>query len=81
MKLVQVPSKSPGLNPVERFWGKLDLADLRTKRRPVCRTALQQRVRSIMRSQEAQGVARKSIKGLRRVCRDVKASGGRASRG
>ena len=69
------------MHPVRKRLLQMDLADLRAKRAPVGRTALQHRVRSILRSKRAQQVARNYVRSLRKVCQEVKARGGRASSG
>ena len=53
LKLRHIPSRSPDLNPVERFWGwtrkrlrAMDLADLNKKRPPIGKTALKARVKT-----------------------------------
>lgn len=74
--LWDLPAKSPDMNPVEMFWSWLrrklramDLADMRKKRRPLGKTAYTARVKSVMRSQRAQTVAKSFAKGLRKACR------------
>ena len=76
--LWDVPAKSPDLNPVEMFWGWLrrklrimDLADLRKKRRPLGKTAYMSRVRSVMKTQKAQTVAKGFAKRFRKACQQV----------
>ena len=86
--LWHVPARSPDLNPVEKFWGwvrkrlrEMDLADLKAKRRPVQRTALKARVRSIVASGSAKLVAKNYAFGLRKVCEEVRRKKGAATRG
>lgn len=86
--LWHIPPRSPDLNPVEKFWGWLrkrlramDLADLKSKRRPIQRTALKARVRGLVASQKAKSVAKNYIFGLRNVCEEVRRKRGAASRG
>ena len=86
--LWHVPPRSPDLNPVEKFWGWLrkrlramDLADLKAKRRPIHRTALQARVRNLVASQKARTVAKNYVLGLRNVCEEVRRKRGAATRG
>ena len=76
--LWNLPAKSPDLNPVEMFWSWLrrklramDLADLRKKRRPLGKTAYTVRVKSVMRTQRAQPVAKGFAKAFRKACRQV----------
>ena len=59
----------------------MDLADLKAKRRPVQRTALKARVRSLMASARAKRVAKNYAFGLRRVCDEVRSKKGAATRG
>ncbi len=73
-----VPAKSPDLNPVEMFWGWLrkkprlmDLADLRKKRRPLGKLAYTLRVKSVVKSQKAQTVAKNFAGRLRKACQQV----------
>ena len=86
--LWHIPPRSPDLNPVEKFWGWLrrrlramDLADLKAKRRPVQRTALKARVRSLVATERAKRVAENYAFGLRTVCEEVRRKKGAASRG
>ena len=86
--LWHIPPRSPDLNPAEKYWGWLrkrlramDLADLLAKRSPVNRVGLERRVRSLMRSAASKRVARAYCRGLKKVCREVAASGGAASSG
>ena len=58
-----------------------DLADLQAKRPPVNRAGLLGRVRSLMRSAASKRVARAYCRGLKKVCREIVASGGVASSG
>ena len=88
VELWHIPARSPDLNPVETFWGWLrkrlravDLTDLKTKRRPIQRTALKARVRRLVATKEAKNVARNLVIGLRKVCAEVKRKKGAATRG
>ena len=88
MALWHVPALSPDLNPVEKFWGwvrkrlrEINLADLKAKRRPVQRTALKARVRSVVASARAKRVAKNYAFGLRKVCEEVRRKKGAATRG
>ena len=76
--LWSVPAKSPDLNPVEMFWGwlrkrlrALDLNDMRKKRKPLGKTAYTARVKSVMKSQKAQAVAKSFAGRLRKTCQEV----------
>ena len=69
--LWQIPSRSPDLNPIEKFWGWLrrelrrrDLKDLQEKRPPLSKTAFRARVRTVLRSQKAHRAASKFARGL-----------------
>ena len=86
IELWDVPSHSPDLNPVEMFWGWLrkklrhmDLADLRAKRRPMDKTAYTMRVKSVIRTQKAQAVAKSHAARLRKTCKQVVARKGAAA--
>ena len=66
VRLWHIPPRSPDLNPVEKYWSWLrrqlramDLADLVAKRRPVTKTALKARVRTLCSSQRAKVVAQR----------------------
>ena len=81
--LWDLPPKSPDLNPVEMFWGWLrrklrvmDLADVRKKRQPLGKTAYTTRVKSIVRTQRAQTVAKGFAKRFRKSCKQVVARKG-----
>ena len=84
--LWDVPAKSPDLNPVEMFWAWLrkklrimDLADLRKKRRPLGKSAYTQRVKSVIRTQKAQTVAKNCVRRFRKACQQVVDRKGAAS--
>ena len=84
--LWSVPAKSPDLNPVEMFWGwlrkklrEMDLADMQKKRRPMGKTAYTMRVKSVMRSQKAQAVAKNIAKRFQKACKQVVARKGAAA--
>ena len=86
VKLWNLPAKSPDLNPVEMFWSWLrrklramDLVDLRKKRRPLGKTAYTVRVKSVMRTQRAQTVAKGFAKAFRKACRQVVSRKGAAA--
>ena len=83
-----VPARSPDLNPVEKFWSwlrrrlrYLDLQDLQAKRKPLTKAAYRARVLRVCRTTKARSVARKCTRGLLKVCREVVAGRGKASRG
>ena len=86
--LWHVPPRSPDLNPVEQFWGKLrlwlrqmDLADLKAGRPPVQKTIMKERVRRLLRSARAKALAQKIFKGFRRKCQCVVDAKGAAIHG
>ena len=86
--LWHVPAKSPDLNPVEMFWGwirrelrRKDLADFVAKRPALGKSGYKQRVRGLIESQRAQGVAKKYAGGLRNACKEVVHKHGARSRG
>ena len=67
IKLLQIPAKSPELNPIESFWGWLrqqlrlrDLQDLRAGRPALGKTAYKIRVKNLLRTKKAQKVAKKT---------------------
>ena len=57
-----------------------DLRDLRDKKRPLGKTAYRARVRSFLRSQKAQRVAKAKFNAFKHVCATVVANGGAAAR-
>lgn len=86
VRLWDVPSKSPDLNPVEMFWGwlrkklrQMDLADLRSKRRPLGKTAYVARIKGVIRTRKAQVVAKNFAKRFRKACEQVIARKGAAA--
>ena len=73
-----VPPKSPGINPVEKFRGRLrrgswrlDLGDLREGHPAMTKALYRQRARYLCESQRAQRVAGALAKNLHAVCREV----------
>ena len=86
--LWQIPARSPDLNPIEMFWGWLrrelrrrDLEDWDAKRSPLGRTAYRARLRAVLRSKKAEGVAARIAAGLLNVCKEGLQKKGAASRG
>ena len=72
VELWHIPPRSPDLNPVEKFRGRLrkrlramDLADFKAKKRPIQRAALKARVRRLVATAKAKDVARSYVRGLR----------------
>jgi len=85
-RLWHVPSKSPDLNPVEKFWAwvrkalhRKDLEDLMKKRAVPGRMAYKERVRRLSRSPKAEQVAKNIYRGFRKTALDVKNRWGQAS--
>lgn len=88
VSLLQVPPRSPDLNPVEKFWSwvrarlrDMDLKDLEMKRPPVDRSALKERVKRLMATRKAKEVAKNIALGLKKVCKMVLKKKGRGTRG
>ena len=86
--LWHIPAKSPDLNPVERVWAWLrkklramDLEDASKKRKVLSKAAYRARVRRVLKTKKAQGVAAKCAKGLRAVCRELIKKKGAATSG
>ena len=80
------PPKSPDLNPIELFWSwlrrklrRMDLADLKKKRKALGQTAYQARAKSVINSMAAQRVAKNFAKRLRKTCKEVVQRKGAAS--
>ena len=80
------PPNFPDLNPVEMFWGwmrkklrRMDLADLRKKRKPLGKVAYHARLKSVLNSVAAQKVAKNFANRLRKTCREVVERKGAAS--
>ena len=81
--LIDLPPRSPDLNPVEKMWGwvrkQLRVRDLRDLSRgaPVLgRTMYRERIRRLLRSRRAQLVAKRFAANFRTVCtRVIKADG------
>eukprot|EP00973_Karenia_brevis_P078668 10919323-Karenia_brevis.AAC.1 len=72
-----IPSRSPDLNPIERFWShlkkklrRMDLSDAVSNRPALGKTAYRERVRRVIKSKWAQKIASNCAAGLRRVCKD-----------
>ena len=87
IQLLQIPPRSPDLNPIEMFWGWVrkqmrlkDLEDLRAKRPPLGKTASKKRLRMFLKTRKAQTVAANCFKKLRSKCREVIAKKGAAIR-
>ena len=83
---VGCPYEEPDLNPIEMFWGwirkrlrSMDLVDLRRKRPTLDRAAYIARVKSLMRSQRAQTVAKNCAAKFRKTCQQVVVRNGAAA--
>ena len=88
VQLLTAPSRSPDLNPVEKFWSwlrrelvALDLKDLKNRRPALGKAAFKQRVRNLCRTQRAKVVARNIAKSWRKTCVAVVAARGAAVKG
>ena len=88
VKLWKIPAKSPDLNPVERFWSWLrkklramDLADAVKKKRALTKSQYVARVKRVLASKKAQGVAAACARGFRKVCKEVVSKKGAATHG
>ncbi|CAK0848387.1 unnamed protein product, partial [Prorocentrum cordatum] len=88
VSLWRIPSRSPDLNPVEKYWSHLrrrlrkhDLADLVAGRPPVMRAALKERVRRLLGSAGAKTAARNTARSLGKTCQEVLKKKGAATRG
>ena len=82
-----LPSRSPDLNPVERFWGwlkkklkRMDLADAMKKRPVLGKTAYKVRVRNILKTKKAQTMAATYANSFRKACKEVVKKKGAATR-
>ena len=86
VELLHIPARSPDLNPVEMFWSwvrrrlrAMDLKDFHAKRPPVQKTAMKARVRTLLRTQAAKRVAKRTFQRFRKVCKECKDNGGAAT--
>ena len=80
------PPKPLDPNPVEMSWAgmrkkqrRMDLADLRKKRKPLGKLACNARMKSVLNSKAAQKVAKSFANRLRNSCREVVDRKGAAS--
>jgi len=87
VKLWTMPARSPDLNPVEKFWAWVrkemrarDMADLRARRVVPGKTAYTLRVKRLLKSRRAQQAASNIALGFKRVCKQVVANKGAASK-
>ena len=86
--LLHIPARSPDLNPAEKYWTwmwrklrAMDLEDLVAGRPPATRAQLRARVRQLVRTEKSKEVARNSVRGLKKVCKEVIKKKGHATRG
>ena len=86
--LLQIPPRSPDLNPVEKFWSwlrrepvKLDVADLKAKRAIPGKTLYRERVRRLCHSPRAQTAAGNIARSWRKTCQAVVKAKGAGFRG
>ena len=87
IRLWTMPPKSPDLNPVEKFWAWVrkqlrarDMADIRARRVVPGKFTYTMRVKSLLKSRRAQKVASNIALGFKRVCKQVVANKGAASK-
>ena len=78
VSLWDMPARSPDLNPVEKFWSwlrrslrRMDLEDLKAKRKPLDKAAYTARVQAVCRTQKAQRAGAACCQGLKKVCKEV----------
>ena len=83
-----IPSKSPDLNPVVKYWAWLrkkvramDLKDATAKRPVLSKVQSRARVRRVLKSTKARNVAIETVKGLKKTCRELLKKRGAATRG
>ena len=76
--LLQIPPKSPDLNPIENYWSWVrkqmrskDLADLRAGRPALGKTATKARLKALLQTKKAQLVAKNTFASLRKKCAEV----------
>ena len=88
ISLLQIPARSPDLNPVEKFWAWLrkqlvasDLADLKARRATPGKTVYRERVRRLCHSQRAQTVAGNIARSWHKTCKAVVKAKGAGVRG
>ena len=88
IELIEMPPRSPDLNPVEKMWGwvrkELRARDLRdfAEGVPVLgKVAYRDRIKRLLRSSRAQAVAKNIAKNFRTVCKRVVKAKGVAVRG
>ena len=78
IKLLQIPPRSPDLNPIEMYWAWLrtqlrrkDLADLRAGRPTPGKTVFKIRVKAFLKTKRAQDVAKAIFGSLKGKCKET----------
>ena len=86
--LLQIPPKSPDLNPIEKMWGWVrkqlrtrDLKDLAEKRPVLGKTAYRERIKRLLKGPKAQAVAKRFYTNLRTMAFKVNKAKGRSVHG
>ena len=86
VELIQIPPKSPDLNPIEQYWAWLrkrmramDLQDLQGKRQALGKMAFKARLLRLVKTPKAKEVASKTMLHFRKVCKAVSKAGGNAT--
>ena len=76
--LLQIPRRSPDLNPIEMYWAWVrrqmrfkDLEDLKRRRPPFGKTATKARLKALLRTKKAQKVAGRISLSLKGKCKEV----------
>ena len=84
--LWHIPTRSPDLNPVERYWAYLrrrlramDLKDMTDERAPVGKAELERRVRAVVKNKTSEDVCKRMLRSLLPTARDVIKKKGAAS--
>ena len=85
VRMWDVPPHSPDLNPIEMYWGwlkgklrRMDLEDLKKKRKPLDKMAYKLRIRKIMKTDKSQAVAKACARKFRSVCQQILKKNGAA---
>ena len=86
--LIEMPPRSPDLNPVEKMWGWVrkelrarDLRDFAGGVPVLAKAAYRERIKRLLRSSRAQAVAKNIARNFRTVCKRVVKAKGAAVRG
>jgi transposase len=85
---IDLPARSPDLNPVEKMWGwvrrqlrVMDLRDLSNGVPVLGKTMYRERIKRLLRSQKAQQVAKRFATNFRTICKRVIKAKGAAVKG